>query len=142
MTRQRITEAAERTLNAWLNGLMQGEVLIQDLPLAVSAWFHAGEACGRASRQTEIDDFEREVQRLGYLAFHTPGERRDMLLARLNHGLTTASPEQWDQLEADLHEMAGTQLNSDTSKHSARTSNALADGVTNEPGNPRTRKAA
>lgn len=114
MARRRISDTATATLESWLDQLLQGQLSIGELPLAVEAWLHVGHALGRESRQHEIDQLEREVQRLHYLAFMTPGERREQLLARLDHGLATATEEQWQQLEADLAAMAGRQPNNDS----------------------------
>lgn len=129
MPRRTVSDAAERTLNTWLDEVMKGQLPIAELPLCVSAWLHAGEAYGRAARQHEIDELESEVQRLHYLAFHTPSERREQLLARLDHGLATATEETWQQLEHDLQQIAGQQLNT----HSIRTGHEPdGNGVTSD----------
>ncbi len=107
-------EAFARILEQRLDELMRGQIRLQDLPPAVSAWFYAGEAYGRAERQPEIDQLEREVQRLHYLAFYSQSERREQLLARLDHGLATANEATWDRLEHDLAVMAGRQLHIDS----------------------------
>lgn len=107
-------EAFARNLEQRLDELMRGQIRLQDLPPAVSAWFYAGEAYGRASRQSEIDALERETNRLHFLAFHTPGERRERLLARIDEGLATADEETWDRLEHDLQQMAGQQLHTNS----------------------------
>lgn len=114
MPRRTVSDAAERTLNTWLDEVMKGQLPIAELPLCVSAWLHAGEAYGRATRQHEIDALEREVQRLHYLAFTTPSERREQLLARLDQGLATADEATWDRLDHDLAVMAGQQPNNDS----------------------------
>lgn len=129
MARKTVSDAAERALNTWLDEVMKGQLPIAELPLCVSAWLHAGEAYGRASRQHEIDELEREVNRLHYLAFTTPNERRERLLSRLDQGLTTADEATWDRLEHDLAAMAGRQLNI----HSIRTSQVPdGNGVTSD----------
>lgn len=114
MARLRISNTATATLESWLDQLLQGQLSIGELPLAVEAWLHVGHALGRESRQHEIDQLEREVQRLHYLAFMTPGERREQLLARLDQGLATADEATWDRLEHDLQQMAGRQLHIDS----------------------------
>lgn len=101
-------------MTKWLEALMNREIELWGLPPSVAAFYHAGFAEGRASRQHEIDALEREVQRLHYLAFMPANERRTMLLDRLNNGLATANEEQWQQLEKDLHQAAGKTL--DTGK--------------------------
>lgn len=83
MARATVSDAAERTLAAWLTGLMEGKIRIQDLPLCVSAWFHAGEAYGRASRQPEIDRLEHEANSL-YMRAYTPKERHEEYQRRLD----------------------------------------------------------
>lgn len=83
MARATVSDAAERTLTAWLTGLMEGQVLLQDLPLCVSAWFHAGEAYGRASRQPEIDRLEHEANSL-YMRAYSPKDRHEEYQRRLD----------------------------------------------------------
>lgn len=114
MARRRISDTATATLDAWLDQFMRGVLHYGELPSAVEAYLHVGYAHGRESRQPEIDALEREVNRLHFLAFHTPSERRERLLARLDEGLATASEETWQQLEHDLAVMAGQQPNNDS----------------------------
>ncbi|MBL5973692.1 MAG: hypothetical protein D3X82_08000 [Candidatus Leucobacter sulfamidivorax] len=85
MARRQVSAGAERTLDAWLAGLMEGKIHIQDLPLCVAAWFHAGEAYGRAARQLEIDHANHQAD-LFYMQAMTPKERQQEYQRRLeNH---------------------------------------------------------
>ncbi|WP_416444697.1 hypothetical protein AB3K78_15420 [Leucobacter sp. HNU] len=102
MVRRRISDAAERTLEAWLDQVTKGQLHIAELPLCVSAWFFAGYADGRASRQHEIDRLEHQLDGLWARAFLKPDERRERILRRLDQGLTNATEEQWQQIEHDL----------------------------------------
>ena len=129
MARARVSDAAERTLDAWLTGLMEGKIRIQDLPLCVSAWFHAGEAYGRASRDLEVQQLERDVNRWYYLAITTPTQRRDHIERRLSQALEHATVEQWDQLDQDLAVMAGQPINN---VHSIRADPASAETGVND----------
>ena len=104
MARQRVSDAAERTLEAWLDQVTKGQLHIAELPLCVSAWFFAGYADGRASRQHEIDRLEHQLDGLWARAFLKPDERRERILRRLEQGLTNATEEQWQQIEHDLAE--------------------------------------
>lgn len=76
-------EQFSQTLDQRLDELMKGQVLLQDLPLAVAAWFYAGEAYGRADRQLEIDLLEHEANILWMQAF-TPKERHAEYQRRLD----------------------------------------------------------
>lgn len=114
MPRRRISDTATATLDHWLDQFMRGVLHYGELPSAVEAYLHVGYAHGRQSRQPEIDALEREVNRLHFLAFHTPGERRERLLARIDEGLATADEATWDRLEHDLQQMAGQQLHTNS----------------------------
>lgn len=114
MARRRISEAATATLEAWLDELLQGQLSIGELPLAVEAWLHVGYSLGRDSRQQEVADLERAVNRLHNLAFTTEPQRRARLEARLSQALDTADETVWTRIEADLQQMAGRQLNTAT----------------------------
>lgn len=113
MARRRISDTATATLDHWLDQFMRGVLHYGELPSAVEAYLHVGHALGRESRQHEIDQLEREVNRLHVLAFYSPSERREQLLARLDQGLATADEATWDRLEHDLAAMAGQQQNTD-----------------------------
>lgn len=84
---------------------MQGTIPVWALPPSVAQFVYYGEAIGRASRQDEIDDLTREVNRLGYFAFTTPQQRRDDLERRLAQALDTADESVWTRIEADLNAM-------------------------------------
>lgn len=105
MTRRTITDAATATLEHWLDQLQQGQLSIGELPLAVEAWLHAGYAFGRESRDAEVAELERTVNRLHNLAFNTDKQQRDAIEVRLAHSLDTASEEVWQRLEQDLRAM-------------------------------------
>lgn len=111
MARRPVSEAADHTLELWLHEVMTGQLSLAELPLSVSAWFFAGEAYGRASRQQEVEDLERQVNRFHNLAFETDKDRRDRIEERLSQALEMSTEEQWDQLEEDLATMAGRRIN-------------------------------
>lgn len=76
-----------QSLEQRLDALQRGQVLIQDLPSAVSAWYFAGEAAGRASRQSEIDQLVRAYEQkldMAYMWAFTPKERREEYQRRLD----------------------------------------------------------
>ncbi|GEM_PF-6268769 len=119
MTQQTWTSSAfYRALEARLDGLMRGQVLLQDLPPAVAAWFYAGEAYGRRSRQPEITRLEREVNLLHY--WLTPErERKAWIEQRLQARITEMTEDDLDRVEALLHDIAAdTQI--PTHQHSLR----------------------
>jgi len=127
-----------QVLDQRLDELMRGEVLLQDLPLALQAWFHAGEIYGREARQPEIDRLERDANLWYYRANTSPQERQAHIEQRLSQALETAPEHVWDQLEADLAVMAGRQVNIDDS---VRTGNK-PDGNGAHHDDRSTRKAA
>lgn len=112
MARLTITSKATATLDLWLEELMKGALHLGELPLCIEALIHYGYALGRESRQLEVEQLERAVNRLHNLAFESDKERRDRLERLLSQALESASTEQWEQLEQDLTEMAGHQQNS------------------------------
>ena len=83
MARWTLSDQAERTLDAWLDGLQRGQIRLQDLPPSVAAFIHAGEAYGRASRQPEIDALNHQLDLL-YLAAFNPKDRAEVLQRRLD----------------------------------------------------------
>ena len=107
MARVPISREANETLELWLTQLQEGQIQFADLPLSVSAWYFLGLADGRASRQLEVENLEREANRWYYLANTTPTQRRDHIERRLSQALEHATVEQWDQLDQALAAMAG-----------------------------------
>ncbi|GAA1608535.1 hypothetical protein [Leucobacter chromiireducens] len=116
MARRQVSAAAEHTLTHWLDQVSQGQLPLQELPLCVSAWFHAGEAAGRVSRQPEIDQLNHLLDVYWARAFLTNDERRERILQRLDTGLQEADEKVWDRIEQELAQAAGQrQLNTQNS---------------------------
>lgn len=109
MAQLRISDKAEQHLREWLEALTTGEIELWGLPPSVAAFYFLGEAEGRRSRQTEIDHLSAELNRWHMYATSTDKERIDAYNARIAQGLTHATEAQWQQIEADLHKMAGKQ---------------------------------
>ena len=102
MARWTLSDQAERTLDAWLDGLQRGQIRLQDLPPSVAAFIHAGEAYGRASRQPEIDLLNHLLDAYWARAFLTNDERRERILQRLERGLQEADEAAWARIEKEL----------------------------------------
>ena len=102
MARWTLSDQAERTLDAWLDGLQRGQIRLQDLPPSVAAFIHAGEAYGRASRQPEIDRLNHLLDAYWARAFLTNDERRERILQRLDRGLQEADEATWARIEQEL----------------------------------------
>ena len=127
MARLKVSAAAERTLEAWLAGLMEGRIRVQDLPLCVSAWLHIGEHYGRAARQPEIDRLEREANLLNYLLI-PERERRADIEERLRARLANMTIDDLDELDHLLQHIAAHNSEDATpvagAEHHARTREA------------------
>lgn len=102
MARFSIPDELARSLEARLEQLQRGEIHLQDLPFAVSAWFHAGEAAGRQDQQPEIDRLNHQLDGLWARAYLTNDQRRERILQRLDKGLQEADEATWDRIEQDL----------------------------------------
>lgn len=102
MARWKVSEQAERALEAWLDRLQRGQIQIQDLPPSVAAYLHAGEAYGRAARQPEIDHLNHQLDVYWARAFLTNDERRERILQRLDRGLQEADEATWERIEQQL----------------------------------------
>ena len=125
MARWTVSGHAERTLDAWLDGLQRGQIRLQDLPPSVSAFFYAGEAYGRASRQPEIDTLTHQLDAYWARAFLTHDERRERILQRLDKGLQGADEATWERIE---HELAQT-----VARRSAEATNLAAEETHIDP---------
>ncbi|WP_157487054.1 hypothetical protein [Leucobacter salsicius] len=79
--------------------LQEGQIRFADLPLSVSAWYFAGLADGRASRQLEVDRLEREANILWMRAF-APKERHAEYQRRLDEHFRLDEQAFFDALEA------------------------------------------
>ena len=111
MTRRlNVSEVAEKYLTGWLEAVMTGEIPLWRLPPSVAAFYHAGYAEGRTSRQQEISDLERELNRLHIIAFYPESERKQKLLDRLHNRLDEFSEEEWDRLETVIKNIAAQPL--------------------------------
>lgn len=129
MTRRTISNAATATLERWLDDLQGGVLHIGELPLAVEAWLHAGYALGRESRDAEVADLERAVNRWYCYANTTDKERREQLDARLAQALDNAPEKVWDRIEVDLREMRDPQLNTNTQNSLRAAPAAIGDST-------------
>lgn len=129
MARRTISDAATATLEQWLDDLQGGVLHIGELPLAVEAWLHAGYALGRESRDAEVADLERAVNRWYCDANTTDKERREQLDARLARSLDYADETVWARIEEDLSAMRGPQLNTNTQNSLRAATAAIGDST-------------
>lgn len=102
MARWTVSDQAERTLDAWLDGLQRGQIRFLDLPPSVAAFIHAGEAYGRAAGQPEIDRLNHQLDAYWARAFLTHDERRERILQHLDRGLQEADETTWERIEHEL----------------------------------------
>lgn len=102
MARFLIPDELAQSLETRLDQLQRGEIQLQDLPFAVSAWFHAGEAAGRQDRQPEVDRLNHQLDVYWARAFLTNDQRRERILQRLHNGLQEADEATWDRIEQQL----------------------------------------
>lgn len=100
-----ISNVAEKYLTGWLEAVMAGEIPLWRLPPSVAAFYFAGYAEGRASRQPEIDHLERVTNYLHYMHL-SDQERRADIEERLVSRLEQFSVNDWDELEEVLHHLA------------------------------------
>lgn len=106
MTRQlHVSEVAEKYLTGWLEAVMAGEIPLWRLPPSVAAFYFAGYAEGRASRQPEIDHLERVSNHLYYLGLPDQ-ERRADIEQRLVARVEQLTSDDWDALEEVLKHLA------------------------------------
>lgn len=84
MTRQSISEIADRHLEAWLDRLMRGELLLGELPLSVEAFYHAGWAAAASVAQQQAREYERRLD-LARLQAYSPKDRAEILQRRLDN---------------------------------------------------------
>lgn len=83
MTRQSISEIADRHLEAWLDRLMRGELLLGELPLSVEAFYHAGWAAAASVAQQQAREYEHKLE-LAYLQAYAPKDRAEVYQRRLD----------------------------------------------------------
>lgn len=142
MTRLTVSRQAERALDGWLEGLMQGTIPVWALPPSLARFYYLGETHGRAERQPEIDELERDLNRWYYRATTTPQQRRDDIERRLTVTLEAADEATWARIETTLRA-----IRDETTEYrlmnSSRGDYESPDlGVLENDGNPRGRQTA
>ena len=105
--RHTISHTAEKHLAAWLEALADGSLQLWGLPRSVAAFYYAGFAEGRASRQEELERAERTADYWWAVANIPEDQRKAAMLELLNARLQNATADQWDQFEQVLKGVAG-----------------------------------